>query len=182
MTPLVALAGQAIPQPIVTIGYYAIGLVVLLGGATLILGLIFRGIQAKYGDAYVKATIKEWYTSEELKAEREAFARKVVSDWYGTESMREERERFTRRVIEDQLRRDDGLIRRDIEKAVTAVTAPVVEKLDELLAKTESAHSTYQQVLQRLSHIEGSVDVVKNAMRLSSPSTRMPPGGGRPGG
>lgn len=169
---------QTIPGPLVQVGYYAIGLVVLLGGATVILGLIFRGVQAKYGDAYVKSLVKTWYTSEELKAEREAFTRKVMSDWYASEVLREEREKFTRRVIEDQLRRDDGLIRRDIEKAVTTATAPVLEKLDELIAKMESTHQLYQQVLHRLSHIEGSVDVVKNAMRISSTMAKTNPGTG----
>lgn len=150
---LLAQAAPNINAPLATLGQWAIGIVVLLGGSTVMLGLIFRGIQQKYGDAYIKKQIEAWYASEPVK---------------------ESREKFTHKVIDDSIHRDDGLIHKAIDAAVATSQNGMEKKLDTLIERADQSNVLYQSVLQKLSHLEGSVEVIKSALKLSHPNLQMP--------
>ncbi len=127
-----------------TVGTWVLGVLATFVTVTVIAGIFLRGLQAKYGDAYITGVVEKWNTSDTARDKREAFIKKV---------------------LDDQVHRDDGVVRTALSEAVASVNGETNRKLDALLASVNKSTEHYQQMLQKLAHIEGSVDVMKNALK-----------------
>lgn len=167
-TFLLSVAAEAQAVTIPNLGTLLLGLVTIMGGSAVVVGLILRGFISKYGDSYITKLIETWSTSEAVKTKRSNDVLDTVTRWYTSDPIREDRKKFTKDVVENETRRDDGIIRKEIESSIESNTQAVSKQLNEMLNKLEQNTTLFGQIAQRLSHIEGSVDVVKNALKFSS--------------
>lgn len=122
-----------------------------------------NGDQMKARDADTIKTLTSWYASGEQIKARDADLIKTVSAWHSSATMQDEREQHIVRVIDSQIRRDDGLIHREIRNKVDDANKPIYDMLDELkrasMTRDDEDRRFRQEVLTQLAQITGAMSV-----------------------
>lgn len=119
-----------------------------VGGFGVLLMLLMRGIWSKMGEPVVKELFKAWQNSPETITAQETFVKKV---------------------IDNEIRRDDGLIHKEIKRKTEETGEKLLEAFTELTTKIEgkedSRETFEKQIAERLSKIEGAIRAMLGGKR-----------------
>ena len=116
----------------------------LIGGLSVVGAIFFTGIWYRILRNNVRTEIKVYNGEPEVE---QAFEREVA------------------RIIENNIARRDGLIHVEITKQVDAGNQKVLGEIQKLREDL----SQVSEIGERIGHIEGSVAVIMNALRVSPP-------------
>ena len=146
--------------------------------------LLFRGLWAHTVEPLVQAAWISWYTSDaQIKARkiegdqaRDAWwgqqvhveARKketetTLAAWHASPEQVKIRKQFIFEEIDNHVRRDDGLIHKEIRVGVTAAIAPVTRELEDiktlLRRRNEDESEFRQEMAANIAHILAVIDM-----------------------
>lgn len=145
----------------------------VLGGLTTV---FFRGFWTKTIEPMIHAAIVSWYSSEAQVKARVAMmeqtiqayqgqqvqveARKqettnIVTAWHTSPEQLKVRKEFVRDAIDNHVRRDDGLIHKEIEMRVEKGIQPLHKGMAEIKDMLQEELLFRQQVMGKLGHMEG---------------------------
>jgi hypothetical protein len=149
MGPLLALAVESIWTPQAILG-------TIFGGAAgiAVIGVIgayfLRGIWAKFGEATIEGVVVKWSIHPDRTKEQRAF----VKD-----------------VIDNEIRRDDGLIAKEIRQQVDQMETRLIEAIEGLRIDREFKDN----VLRELGDIQGTLRVLAQGTKPDSDPPPPPP-------
>lgn len=140
------------------------GILVTVGLLSGLLLMLLQGFWAKSVAPRIQEAILSWYGSEaQLKARKVEFE-SLVQGWNTQPSQVDDRRRAMRDLIDNEIRRDDGLIKREITQTIERVVAPLQSELTEikklLLSRNELDQRFRDDMFTRLAHLEGLVSSV----------------------
>lgn len=172
---------QNTTAPVVSINLQTFGSWVLLIGFStgviiLFAFLLMRGFWAQFIEPKLRTLFMDWYNNFEVKKERDKdieetaakhfksdahdeHTRRTISSWYNQQATRDERETFTKKVIDDQIQRADGVIRKEINVHVDKLTDKIESLTADVNAKFDTLNNSTNQMLAKLSRIEGFLSV-----------------------
>lgn len=119
--------------------------------------------QKKRAEDTLAVTQTAHNTPEQIKKRTEDI-HVAVQTWHNTPEQIKLRTDFIKGVIDNEVRRDDGLIYKEITTKVDAVEADLAKKIDTISAKFDNFQELnrefHTKVLAKLARIEGSVNIV----------------------
>lgn len=141
-----------------------------------------RGFWASRIEPMIQLAITQWYTSEPQTRTRRETVEQIIATWHAsqpqvsartTETMNSvaiseasaeaqlRKRTFIREEIENQVRRDDGIIHREINLRVERGIQPLqdgMEQIRALLQQRQAADAEFrEEVLARLGHLTGVI-------------------------
>lgn len=132
----------------------------VLGGIALFL---FRGFWAKNIEPLILNVITAWWSHVDQARARDTDVEKTVKAWYASHDVTEHLDRRIDERIDNQIRRDDGLIHKEIRAKLDAGIEPLHETLAELRRaskeREEEDRRFRQEVLTTLAQIQGAMSV-----------------------
>lgn len=141
----------------------------VLGGIALFL---FRGFWAKNIEPLILNVITAWWSNGDQIAARDTDVRKTVIAWYASAEVQDQRDAQIVKVLDNQIRRDDGLIHREIRVKLDAGMEPIHEMLAELRRATQQRdvedRNFRQEVLTTLAQIQGAMSVGSGPFRAAT--------------
>lgn len=142
---------------------------VLVGGGVLwvLFLLMARGFWDKTGKPAVKDLIVSLHAEPENVKKRTEEIQGVIQTWHNAPDQIKTRTEFVKGVIDNEVRRDDGVIHKDITTKVTALEADLAKKIDGMATKFDKFQEAQErrdkenrefssQVLAKLARIEGA--------------------------
>lgn len=181
MTPLLLVAEQA--PSAWTAGNVLIAIVSLAAASALVGGLgmiIARGFWSKTIEPMIQAAFVTWYTSEEQLKTRKIFAEQTFQAWHGSQpqidarnaeivrvaqawhtapEQTKVRKDFVREEIDNHVRRDDGIIHKEIKVSVESGIGPLKADMAEIKGMLHDRQredlSFREAVIGKLGHLEG---------------------------
>lgn len=142
---------------------------VLVGGGVLwvLLLLMLRGFWDKTGKPAVKDLLLALQAEPEHVKKRTDEIQGVFQTWYNAPDQIKTRTDFVKGVIDNEVRRDDGVIHKDITTKVDALEADLAKKIDGVATKFDKFQEAQErrdienrefnsQVLAKLARIEGA--------------------------
>lgn len=181
MNTLTLLADAQASDPLKLVGQ---GIVVLLT-ATGLAALFVRGFYVKYVEPMFLNTVNTWYTHKEQMQSRQLETQTTVQNWYRSPEVQAERAAHAESVLDNHIRRDDGLIHREINNRVATSADALkaqISKQEEMLEKQAAENRVFQQeILAALKDLQTSVSYLhgrQNTSQAVVPPPRM--GGTKP--
>jgi len=165
-------------------GYVAL----VVGGAAALWALVMLmvwGFWDRMGKPAVKKLITEMHVEPEQTKQREAETQAVIIEWHNSPDQIKTRTEFVKGVIDNEVRRDDGVIHKDITTKVNVVEADLSKKLDNVMTKFDKFQESQDkrdkdnrefntQVLSKLARIEGQVQLMSGRKTSASSFTDLP--------
>jgi len=163
--------------------------------------LLVRGLWAKSGEPLVQAAWIAWYTSETQIKARKTEGDQARDAWWGQQTQVDARKKETETTlaawhvspeqvilrkkfiydeIDNHVRRDDGLIHKEIRVGVTAAIAPVTRELEDIKAmlrrrdedersdRAENAEFR-QEMAANIAHILAVIDMRSDVFHAPTP-------------
>lgn len=149
----------------------------IVGGIAAVLA---RGFWSKTIEPMIQAAIVSWYSSEDQGKARQAHFDQAIQAWYGKQTQVEARKvettgvvtawhtspeqmkvrkEFVRDEIDNHVRRDDGLIHKEIKMSVERGVQPLHQDMADIknLLQQRSQEDLLfrEQVIGKLGHLEG---------------------------
>jgi hypothetical protein len=186
MNLLLTAETSTVPSSIQAAGGWLFAALVGVGGVSVLVSLLLRGIWSKNGDPMVRQALASWYNSKEQMEARRKEIKEVLAEANLSPEVHAAHATLVGEIIDNHLRRDDGLIRKEItvtaqrlDADLTGKIASASQGLKDLLMQMidrldrfDARQQTFQeQTFNRLGRIEGT---------LSGPSSKGPtrlPGG-----
>ena len=141
----------------------------VLGGIALFL---FRGFWAKNIEPLIQNVIHQWWSSRDQMVARDIEVQKTIATWDGSPERHAQSESRIVGVIDNQIRRDDGLIHREIRAKLEAGMEPIHETLADLKRAAQQRDDEdrhfRQEVLTTLAQIQGAMGVSGSPFRGST--------------
>lgn len=129
-----------------------------LGGFTVIL---VRGFWAKSIEPMIWASVTTWYNDKPQSTARHEATISQVQEWYTSDAVRESREKALLTVMDNQIRRDDGLINKEIhtkvKRSADALTESIAELQRRIDARDAENRKFQTEVLDGLRDLQQSV-------------------------
>lgn len=163
----------------------------LVGGLA---ALLARGFWSRTIEPMIQAALTSWYSSEDqLKARmtmvdqtiqawhgkqaqveaRQGETVRVVNAWYTSPDQQKIHKEFVRDEIDNHVRRDDGLIHKEIKMSVERGVQPLQTDMSEikllLQQRTQEEFLFREQVIGKLGHLEGLL-AANSPMRADTPA------------
>lgn len=127
-------------------------------GAAAVMGLVvlffLRGVWSKFGTAMMRAEIALWWNHKE---QRDAMRADV------------------KEIIDNEVQRADGLIRKAVSAEVNGINAHVDQRIQAVLDKMERMSDVLGDVVERLSRLEGTTDLLAKRSGMSGSMPQLPP-------
>ena len=148
------------------------GLVVafaVLGGIALFL---FRGFWAKNIEPLILNVVTAWWGHVDQARARDTDVEKTVKAWYSAPEMAAHIDARIDARIDNQIRRDDGLIHREIRAKLDDGMEPIHETLAELRRASKERDDEdrrfRQEVITTLAQIQGAMSVGSGPFRSAT--------------
>lgn len=126
---------------------YGLGTILLGGGGVGVLcTLLMRGLWVKHGEPEIITTVAAWYSAP---AQTEA------------------RVKFIKQVIDNEIRRDDGLIAKEIEQAIDDFKQKLEAELAELYRDNQTEQQFRNTVISEIGRLKGSLGVLTRSSSTS---------------
>jgi hypothetical protein len=156
-----------------TIGGWLAAVLVGGGGLWILFLLMVRGFWDKTGKPAIKDLIVALHAEPEYVKKQREEIQSVIQTWHNEPEQLKVRIEFVKGVIDNEVRRDDGVIHRDITTKVTALEAALAKKIDDMAVKFDHFQESQEQrdkenrefstqVLAKLARIEGAFQTMTN--------------------
>lgn len=163
----------------------------IVGGVAAVLA---RGFWSKTIEPLIQAAIVSWYSSEDQGKARQLHFDQAIQAWYGKQTQVEARKiettgvvtawhtspeqmkvrkDFVREEIDNHVRRDDGLIHKEIKMSVERGVQPLhqdMADIKQLLQQRGQEDLLFrEQVIGKLGHLEGML-AASSSLRAETPA------------
>lgn len=115
--------------------------------------LVLRGLWEREGRGLAEQRLKDWYTSPTMVELRKKEVEQALEHWWQSPAQVAVRKREFATALETEVRRDDGMVQREVTVRVSAVSTKMEEKLQELTAEVRALTSRKERdsaVLERI--------------------------------
>lgn len=152
-----------------TVEQLVLAAITVLGGGSGVAYLIFRGLWSKSIQPLVQAEITTYLQKPDVLGAQKNATRAEIVLIHNEPAEMDKRKSEIRAVIDDHIRRDDGLIHKELNARVKEQQNHFDKKMDELLAAVRERNEGQDQMIGRLAKVEGMLTVLLKGS--SSPSS-----------